>query len=306
MNLKKIKKTLATNKSSTQITRLCFFLELFLIVSIISSKAVFACGITSATLYIGDTIEQAENHNTSIVYRPVAYENGWHIHWALSPPDDYVKGFIWDTTDDLNRGYVWGAPSDREESGGSSYLPGLSVGPHIIKAKIHKAGSEQWFWSNPRTVVYVAVGKVMAYVEGSWYDADENDRFVVLRGKKYIFKAFPNPSTAIWPIWPNPEPSWQFNGNPLNPSGEPLYAYQSGDYSESELPKHFPDSGYFNNSLTRSATKEREKGDQIKGQYNISCAVYAIHCITDAACDLTPVYVPHAIRELSTISVVYS
>jgi len=184
-------------------------------VSIISSKTVFACGITSATLYIGDTIEHAENHNTSIVYRPRSYGNGWHIHWDLSPPDDYIEGFIWDTTDDLNRGIFGGSPSDRDASGGSSYLHTLSVGPHIIKAKIHKVGSESWYWSNPRTLVYVAVDKIMAYANGSWHDAID-DTFVVLKGTKYTFKAFPYPSTASWP---SEEPAWQLNGYPLDPWG---------------------------------------------------------------------------------------
>ena len=64
--------------------------------------------------------------------------------------------------------------------------------------------------------------KIKAYFNGSWHDADENDTFVLVKGTEYTFKALPYPSTASWPTapGPNPTPSWQLNGNPLNPSGE--------------------------------------------------------------------------------------
>jgi hypothetical protein len=68
-------------------------------------------------------------------------------------------------------------------------------------------------------------------------------------------------------------------GAQRTPSGDPLFVYESGDYPDIPIQLHWFD---HSEDLRRSATKEWEKGDQVKGQYDISCATYATdHCSQD-------------------------
>ena len=62
------------------------------------------------------------------------------------------------------------------------------------------------------------------------------------------------------------------------PSGEPMFCFQSGDCAD-DLETDYE----ISMDLSRSATKEWEKGSNVRGQFDISTATYAIHCDGDYA-----------------------
>jgi len=135
-----------------------FLLLAVLIAGAALPGAVFACDVTSVTLYLGRTHFIAISHNTSTVYRSSGDSFWFHVHWSADTPDD--QGFdlvIYDyTTSETLTTRSITSPTQRTYTG-STTLQTYSFVPHTIKAKMRRKPSGDWFWSSGRTLTVFKV-----------------------------------------------------------------------------------------------------------------------------------------------------
>jgi hypothetical protein len=102
--------------------------------------------------------------------------------------------------------HTWSGAGTFEPTTGTSvtWTPPTTAGEYIINVTATDSPLHDDSLDNPDptdsvTVYVVEVDKIeIEYAPGSWDDVTE-ETIVVLKGTKYTFKAFPNPSTASWP-----------------------------------------------------------------------------------------------------------